>query len=110
MYNLFDVVKTKKALSDADSGSLERGSTGTILEVYKRGTEIGYNVEFMDSSGNTTAVLIVDDADLEPLEVTPGDKVANVVAFARRKKPPTPANTSLVMPYRPLSDAKVATK
>jgi hypothetical protein len=99
MFNLFDVVKSNKDLDYKDSLVLERGSTGTILEIYERGDRVGYNIEFVDASGKTRAVLIVNETDIEPLESDEMLNRNNVVSFTPRPPKLKPQIQRQATPY-----------
>ena len=44
---------------------LNRGDVGTVVHAYKGGR--GYEVEFVDGSGHTVALITVDAADVRPI-------------------------------------------
>jgi hypothetical protein len=48
---------------------LSRGDVGTIVHVYKEGR--GYEVEFVDGSGHTVALITVRANDVRP--IAPGE-------------------------------------
>jgi len=58
MFKEFDVVIAKNELP-----TVPKGSVGTILIVYESGHD--YEVEFLDSEGNTIDLLTVNEKDLE---------------------------------------------
>jgi len=61
MFIEYDVVIAKNELP-----GVPKGSIGTILIVYESGTD--YEVEFLDESGNTIALLTVNEKDLKKKE------------------------------------------
>ena len=61
MYHEYDVVKLTCALSE----ELPAGTRGAVLLVHDvSGLPIAYEVEFVDDTGNTIAVLTVKETDL----------------------------------------------
>ena len=64
MYNQYDIIKTTKSVVAADC-TLKRGSIGTIVEIYKTGGKIGYDTEFVDNSGQTIALVVLTESQLE---------------------------------------------
>jgi hypothetical protein len=52
---------------DCDSAheKLSRGDIGTIVHIYDGGK--GYEVEFVDGSGHTVALITLDAADVRPI-------------------------------------------
>ena len=67
MFHEFDVVKLKKAIP---SKKLEAGTHGTILLIYMRANSPNnYEVEFVDSQGNTLSIATVEEEDIELLLV-----------------------------------------
>jgi len=68
-------------------------------------------VEFIDSRGNTTAVLVVDETDIEPLEVAPGaESNNNIVSFKARQKKVTQMSNNSVTTHRSTTGKAVAAK
>ncbi|MBK5073443.1 DUF4926 domain-containing protein [Budviciaceae bacterium CWB-B4] len=63
MIKEYDVVKAKKDLSD----SVLQGCEGAVLLIYQE-PALGYEVEFVDSNGDTLDVLIVYLGDIEVSE------------------------------------------
>ncbi len=61
MIKEYDVVRAKKKLSD----TVTQGCIGAVLLVYQEPT-LGYEVEFIDSEGDTLDVLTVYPDDIEP--------------------------------------------
>ena len=61
MFSEYEVVRLK-----SDKEGLKAGAEGTIVMAYEY-PRIGYQVEFMNESGHTLAVLTLYDDDLEPL-------------------------------------------
>jgi hypothetical protein len=59
MFSEFEVVRLKR-----DQSGLKAGAKGTILMVYEF-PRVGYDVEFLDESGHTLALLTLYDEDLE---------------------------------------------
>ena len=60
---------------DPPHEKLNRGDVGTVVHVYKGGR--GYEVEFVDGSGRTVALVTVGVDDVRPIE-------AGEVLHARR--------------------------
>ncbi|WP_113628154.1 DUF4926 domain-containing protein [Pectobacterium peruviense] len=63
MIKEYDVIKAKKDLSD----TILKGCKGAVVIVYQEPV-LGYEVEFIDSEGNTLDVLTVYPDDIEPLK------------------------------------------
>jgi hypothetical protein len=59
MFNEFEVVRLKR-----DQPGIKAGANGTVLMVYES-PRVGYEVEFLDESGHTLALLSLYDDDLE---------------------------------------------
>jgi len=64
MYRQYDVVQTTKIIP-INEGSLPRGSVGTIVEIYSTDGKTGYDIEFCDDEGYTTALIILELGDFE---------------------------------------------
>jgi len=76
MYQEYEVVKLTKTLQaerlvDGTSGSIARGTTGTIVMIYSavNGQQLAYEVEFFDDQKDTIAVVTVEADEIEPLVV-----------------------------------------
>lgn len=50
---------------DPPHEKLSRGDVGTVVHIYKGGR--GYEVEFVDGSGHTVALITVDAHDVRPI-------------------------------------------
>jgi len=50
---------------DPPHDKLHRGDVGTVVHVYKGGR--GYEVEFVDGTGQTVALITVDAGDVRPI-------------------------------------------
>ncbi|MEG1466444.1 MAG: DUF4926 domain-containing protein [Hafnia sp.] len=62
MIKEYDVVKATRDLS----GTVLQGCMGAVVLIYKEPT-LAYEVEFVDSEGDTLDVLTAYPADIEPL-------------------------------------------
>ncbi len=89
MYKEYDVVKTAKTVHSA-TGTLRRGSKGTIVEIYKSKAETGYHVEFADRHGKTRALLILKESEITPISISEASsETPKVIPF--RRPPVEPA-------------------
>ena len=62
-FSEYDVVKSTRSLSDV----VPRGTSGAVLLVFKS-VHPQYEVEFIDNTGESLAVLTVKEVDLELLQ------------------------------------------
>ncbi len=60
MFNEYDVVRSKKNLSE----NVKLGTRGAIMLIYNSNPN-KYEVEFLDTNGETLDILTVDEKDLE---------------------------------------------
>lgn len=72
MFKQYQEVRLKREIKDIFFGeavTLKSGTRGVIMEIYPR-TDIptGYDVEFFDDEGHTTAVATVQEVDIESSE------------------------------------------
>lgn len=58
----FDELEVVSLKHDIKNHGLNKGDIGTIVEVYNNGD--AYEVEFVDNSGRTTALLTLTEADI----------------------------------------------
>lgn len=65
MFKQYDVVMTNRSLT-GEWGTLRSGSKGTIVEVYRTGQKVGYDVEFVTASGRTKAIVVLSAKDILP--------------------------------------------
>lgn len=63
MIEEYEVVRAKKDLSHA----VQKGCIGAVVMIYQEPT-LGYEVEFVDTEGNTLDVLTVYPDDIEPFK------------------------------------------
>lgn len=96
MFKEYDIVRTTQSIQ-CDGGSLEKGVEGTIVGVYELGEQTGYHTEFVREDGQTTALLILTEDQLEavvpavsrvtklPKELRKSRKNENSVSQVHRK-------------------------
>lgn len=63
---MFDELETVILTHDIDPYSLKKGDVGTIVHVYEKDA---YEVEFINPSGKTIAVLTLIPADISSIEI-----------------------------------------
>ncbi|HIA52991.1 MAG TPA: DUF4926 domain-containing protein [Candidatus Melainabacteria bacterium] len=91
MFKQYDIVRITKPQT-GEWGTLRTGTKGTIIEVYKVGPKVGYDVEFVTSTGRTKAIVTLGAKDIEPATVT---KAAGPVATAKVAKPAAGAKVAM---------------
>ncbi len=64
-YDLYQQVLLSKALPEF---GLQKGDVATIVEKIEQESNIGYCLEFFDSSGATLKVIIVGEPDIEEVK------------------------------------------
>ena len=63
-----ELYKEVALTKDIPQHKLRSGDIGTVVEKLTDGQHIGYAVEFFTAVGETVAVVIVDEGDIEPLK------------------------------------------
>jgi|GEM_PF-3223554 len=111
MFKQYDIVKITKPQT-GEWGTLRTGSKGTIVEVYKAGAKVGYDVEFVTSTGRTKAIVILGAKDIEPVKPVL-KKVPTVTDFRKRQALPAARAKGTKLPVKakaskPAARAKVA--
>lgn len=109
MYKEYDVVKTVRTVHFA-TGTLKRGSKGTIVEIYKSKAGTGYHVEFADRHGKTRALLILNEGDISPIFISDSDNEAPKVIPFRRPAFATAAEFQNTPASGPYAARRVASK
>jgi hypothetical protein len=94
MFKQYDRVRTTKTCPSEGRRPLSRGSGGTIVDIYRKGKEIGYHVEFTYRTGRTKALLMLGKEDIEPL----------------KKKSDSRNETRKVVPIRPAAITSIEGK
>jgi len=63
-----DLYKEVAIVKNLPQYNLQSGDVGTVVEVLSRGDKKGYAIEFFNAVGESVAVAVVDEADIQPLK------------------------------------------
>ncbi len=63
-----EIYKEVALTKDIPQQRLRKGDIGTVVEKLSRGQQTGYAVEFFTAAGETVALVVVDEGNIEPLK------------------------------------------